>query len=547
MTDRAESRAVSEQDSPDRDVIIIGAGVCGIYMLHRMLELGLDTCVLEAGSDLGGTWFWNRYPGARFDSESYSYGYSFSKEILRDWDWSEHFAGQPETLRYLNFVADRLNLRPHMRFDSRVRSAAWNESTRSWTVALEGGAELSCRFLVTAIGMLSAATLPKIEGIESFAGEAHHTYYWPQEPVALKGRRAAVIGTGATGVQVISEIADKVRELTVFQRRPNWCAPLHNGPIDEATQQRIKSNYDQIFARCHETPGGFLHGPDERSFHDLSPEERRQFWEELYAAPGFGVWLANFREVFFEEAANAEYTEFIAGKIRSRVHDPETAERLIPKDHGFGTRRVPLETGYYEVYNLPHVRLVDLNETPIERITPTGIRTSAEEFELDLIVYATGFDAITGAFDRMEFIGSDGIRLRDRWCDDPVTYLGLQVGGFPNLFTLAGPQGGSVTTNFPRGIEEAVDWTTGLIRYAGEHGVTRIEATPPAEQAWGEHVRSTYEMTLIRTARSWFNGYNSNVAGHDRPRHLIYNGGALRYREWLRQVEKNGYEGFDLR
>jgi len=531
---------------PEHDVIIVGAGVCGIYMLYRMLELGVSVTVVEAGDDAGGTWYWNRYPGARFDSESYTYGYSFSGELLNDWNWSEHFAGQPETLRYLNFVVDRFDLRDHMQFGCRVKSAAWDDDARTWSVALEDGRTLTTRILVTAIGMLSAATMPRIEGVESFEGEAFHTYYWPQEKVVLEGKKVAVIGTGATGVQVISEIADKVADLTVFQRRPNWCAPLHNGPIDNATQEKLKNTYDEIFARCHETPGGFLHGPDERSFYDVPKEDRRKFWNELYDAPGFGVWLANFREVFYDEVANEEYTAFIAEKIRERVQDPVIAEKLIPKDHGFGTRRVPLETNYYEAYNRENVHLVDLNETPIERITPRGIRTSTADYEFDVIVYATGFDAITGAFDRIEFVGMNGATLRDKWRDSPVTYLGLQTGGFPNLFTLAGPQGGSVTTNFPRGIEEAVDWTTGLISYLREHDCSRIEPTPEAEEMWGEHVRSSYEMTLIRTARSWFNGYNSNVEGHDKPRLLIYNGGAPRYREWLTRVAADDYEGFEF-
>jgi cation diffusion facilitator CzcD-associated flavoprotein CzcO len=528
------------------DVIVIGAGVCGIYMLHRMLGLGLRVTVLEAGEDLGGTWYWNRYPGARFDSESYSYGYSFSPEILEEWNWTEHFAPQPETLKYLNFVADKLNLRPHMQFDCRVTGAVWDEESRTWTVTLEDGREMTSRFLVTAIGMLSAATLPNIEGVDDFQGEAYHTYYWPREPVELTGKRVAVIGTGATGVQVIAEIADKAGELTVFQRRPNWCAPLKNSLIDEGEQARIHSHYDEIFARCRETPGGFLHGPQEKGFFEATPEERRELWESLYDSPGFGVWLANYREVFYDEEANAEYTAFIADKIRKRVKDPEVAEKLIPKDHGFGTRRVPLETNYYEAFNRDNVHLVDLNETPIERITASGIRTTDSDYEFDVIVFATGFDAITGAFDRMSFSGVDGLTLKEKWQDSPVTYLGLLGSGFPNLVTLAGPQGGSVTTNFPRGIEEAVDWATGLLQYMVDHDYTRVEPTADAEAVWGEHVRSTYSKTLIRTARSWFNGYNSNVEGHDRPRYLIYNGGAPRYREWLQMVVDNDYEGFEF-
>ena len=529
------------------EVIIIGAGVCGIYMLHRMRELGVDVTVLEAGDGPGGTWYWNRYPGARFDSESYTYGYSFDPEILEEWDWSEHFAAQPETLNYLNYVVDKHDLARDMQFGCRVVSATFDDEHDSWTVTLADGRTLTTRFLMTAIGMLSAATLPRIDGVDEFQGESFHTYYWPQEPVELTGKRVAVIGTGATGVQVIAEIADKVRELTVFQRRPNWCAPLNNGPIDADAQAEIKASYDEIFDRCRQTPGGFIHGPDRREFADVSEEERLAFWEALYNGRGFGVWLGNFRDVLVDPEANAEYSKFIADKIRQRVHDPVVAEKLIPKDHGFGSRRVPMETRYYEAYNLDNVNLVDVNETPIERITTGGIRTSAREFEFDVIVYATGFDAITGAFDRIDIAGTSGHRLADKWHDGPVTYLGLQIAGFPNLITLAGPQGGSVSTNFPRGIEEAVDWTTALVKHMRAHGYTRIEATERAEKAWTAHVKELFDGSLLATAKSWFTGYNSNVDGHDKTRYMIYNGGAPRYRERLAEVADDGYDGFDFR
>jgi cation diffusion facilitator CzcD-associated flavoprotein CzcO len=535
-----------ELAEPEHDVIIIGAGVCGIYQLHRLLELGLNVTVLEAGEGPGGTWYWNRYPGARFDSESWTYGYSFSPELLRDWSWSEHFAAQPETLRYLEHVVDRFNLGPHMQFGCKVERATYDDDSRQWTVDLDDGASLSCRFLFTAIGLLSAPTMPTIDGVESFEGQSFHTYYWPQEPVDIVGKRVAVIGTGATGVQVIAEIADKVADLTVFQRRPNWCAPLHNSKITDEEQARIKATYDEIFEQCAKTPGGFIHRPDRRVMADTTEEERLAFWEELYASPGFGVWLGNFRDVLMDEEANAEFTKFIADKIRTRVDDPAVAEKLIPTDHGFGTRRVPMETRYYEAYNRPNVHLVDINETPIERITPAGIKTSDREHEFDIIIYATGFDAITGAFDRIDFVGVDGQKLRDKWVDGPITYLGLQVAGFPNLITLAGPTGGSVSTNFPRGIETAVDWATELIKHILAGGITRIETTPEAETEWTEHVKDMYSMLLLSKAKSWFTGYNSNVEGHDKTRYLIYNGGAPRYRKRLDEVAVNDYAGFVL-
>ncbi|MFP6772306.1 MAG: NAD(P)/FAD-dependent oxidoreductase [Alphaproteobacteria bacterium] len=532
---------------PDHDVIIIGAGVSGIYQLYRLLEMGVNVTVLEAGGGPGGTWYWNRYPGARFDSESYTYGYSFSKELLEEWNWSEHFSGQPETLRYLNHVIEKFDLRDHMQFDAQVKSAAFDEETCSWTLTLANGRTLSTRFLLTAIGMLSAPTMPTIPGVEDFKGEAFHTYYWPQEPVDFAGKKVGVIGTGATAVQLIGEIADKVGELTVFQRRPNWCAPLHNAPIDAAEMDEIRANYDEIFARCKVTPGGFIHGPDRRKFADVTEDDRLAFWEELYNSPGFGVWLGNFRDVLVEEVPNEEFTKFIADKIRSRVDDPITAEKLIPKDHGFGTRRVPMETHYFEAYNQDNVHLIDINETLIECITQDGIKTTDREYEFDIVIYATGFDAITGAFDRIEFTGVDGQKLSDKWVDGPITYLGLQTAGFPNLITIAGPQGGSVATNFPRGIEEAVEWNTELLKYLRKHNYNRIEPKADAEDEWTAHVKHTYSFSLLGNSKSWFTGYNSNVEGHDKIRYMIYNGGAVRYRQRLAEVVENGYQGFDLR
>jgi cation diffusion facilitator CzcD-associated flavoprotein CzcO len=528
------------------DVIVVGAGVCGIYALHRLRELGADVLVVEAGTDVGGTWYWNRYPGCRFDSESYSYGYSFSNELLADWHWTERFSPQPETLRYLEHVVERFDLRRDMRFEARVSSAHWDDTLERWRLTFADGTAMTCDLFLPAIGLLSAPTLPRYEGMDTFGGQSFHTYEWPHEPVDLTGKRVAVIGTGATGVQIIGAIADRVGSLHVFQRRPNWCAPLRNGLISESEMEDIRANYDEILDRCAATPGGFIHGPDPRSYHDVAPEDRYAFWEELYAQPGFGIWLANFREVLMEEEANAEFSSFIADKIRQRVNDPVVAEKLIPKDHGFGVQRVPLETNYYEAYNYEHVHLVDISEQPIERIVSTGVQTTDAVYEFDIIIYATGFDAITGAFDRMDIRGIGGRPLRDAWEAGPRTYLGVQVAGFPNMIMLAGPQGASVSTNFPRAIETSVEWASDLIEHMRASGYRRVECKVEAQDAWVREVEDLYGMVLLRNARSWFTGYNSNVDGRDVKRHMIYNGGAPRYRKRIDAVATNGYDGFVL-
>ena len=355
------------------DAIVIGAGISGLYQLYRLRELGLRVRVFEAGGDVGGTWYWNRYPGARFDSESYSYGFSFSKELLEEWEWSEHFAAQPETLRYVNFVADKFDLRRDIRFRTRIASAAWDEGEGRWRVEAEDGHRASATWLITAVGPLSVPQMPEIEDMDVFEGRAFHTADWPREPLSLAGKRVGVIGTGATAVQLIQEVAREAGHLTVFQRSPNWCAPLHNSPIDAEAQARIKAGYDALFAHCRTTHGGFIHDADRRKAMAVSPEEREAFWEKLYGEPGFGIWMGNFRDTFVDEAANRALSDFMARKIRERVRDPATAEKLIPKDHGFGTRRVPMESGYYEVYNRSNVRLVDIEEAPIERITRAGV------------------------------------------------------------------------------------------------------------------------------------------------------------------------------
>ena len=533
--------------APDYEVVVIGAGVAGIYQIKRLKDLRVRATVLEANPDLGGTWYHNRYPGARFDSESFTYGYSFSRELLDEWHWTEQFSPQPETLRYLEHVTERFGLREHMQFNCRVEAMVFDEETDTWTLTLDDGRRITTRFVTTAVGVLSTPTLPRIEGIDSFEVRAFHSFLWPHEPLDLTGKRVAVIGTGATAIQLIPEVAKEAESLTVFQRRPNWAAPLNNAPISEAEMAEIRARYDEIFATCARTPGGFEHEPDRRGFYNVSPEERRALWDRLYDSPGFAIWLRNFTEIFMDEDANAELSEYIAERIRGRVHDPAVAEKLIPKDHGFGVQRLPMETGYFETYNRDNVELVDGSETPIVRITPKGIETTDRAFEFDVIVYSTGFDAFTGSMERIDIRGRGGLRLRDKWADGPVTYLGVMVSGFPNLVMLGGPQGAA--TNFPRGLELAVDWVTPLLEYMWRHGYRRFDANADAEAEWLEHVKEMYEGLLLRKAKSWITGYNSNLDGHEygKTRYNIYNGGGPKYAKRLRRVVENDYEGVSFR
>ncbi len=544
MVADAVRSGVRTKTNLDFDAIVIGAGVAGLYQLYELRELGLQVCVFEAGSGVGGTWYWNRYPGARFDSESWTYGYSFSKELLDEWNWQEHFAPQPETERYLNYVADKFELRRDIQFNSRVAAAQYREPTCSWELTLEDGRHYSARFLVTAIGILSAPTMPDIPGISSFKGQSCHTHRWPKEGVDFTGKRVGIIGTGATAVQTIQEIAKTVGHLTVFQRTPNWCAPLHNGEISQAEMDYIRARYDEIFALCKTSPGCYIHAPDPRKTLETSPEDREAFWERLYNSPGFGVWMGQFSDTLTDREANRLASEFIAKKIRQRVKDPAVAEKLIPKNHGLGMRRVPLETLYYEVYNQPNAELVDINETPIERITPVGIETSDREREFDIIIYATGFDAITGAFDRIDIRGVDGVKLKDVWEDGPQTYLGVLVEGFPNMLMAMGPHAG--LGNYTRTAEYSVEWVTGLIRFATERGLTRIEATAAGVQEWTDHVLALGEGQLMNEIASWMTGVNRNIEGKQRPRIMRYSGGHPAYREHCDALAAGGYRTLAL-
>ena len=523
----------------DFDAVVIGAGVAGLYQLYKLRELGLRVRTFEAASGVGGTWYWNRYPGARFDSESWTYGYSFSQELLDKWDWNEHFSAQPENERYLNFVADKFDLRRDIQFNTCVAAAHYRDDTRSWEITLEDGSRHTTRFLITAIGILSAPTMPTIPGVASFKGQSCHTYHWPKEGVDFAGKRVGIIGTGATAVQTIQEVAKTVGQLTIFQRTPNWCAPLNNGRISKEEMQDIRARYPEILALCRETPGCYIHSVDPRATMDATPEERDAFWEKLYASPGFGVWQGNFSDTLTDRTANALASEFIANKIRQRVHDPVIAQRLIPKNHGLGTRRVPLETGYYEVFNQPNVELVDLNETPIARVTAGGIQTSLREYEFDIIIYATGFDAISGAFDRIDIRGVDDVRLKDVWANGPQTYLGVLVDGFPNMLMAMGPHAG--LGNYTRTAEYSVEWVTGVIQYATERGLTRIEATAAGVSEWTDNVMALGQGLLANEIGSWMTGVNRNVEGKQAPRIMRYSGGHPAYREHCDAVAAAGY------
>lgn len=519
------------------EALIIGAGVSGIYQLYCLRERGIDAAIYEAGGGVGGTWYWNRYPGARFDSESYSYAYSFSQELLDEWNWTEHFSAQPENEKYLNFVVDKFDLRSRITFNARIKSATYNDDQNRWYVETEDGQKIRCQFLITAVGILSATHLPDIPGIADFKGESFHTSRWPREPVDFSGKRVGIIGTGATAVQLIPRIAQQVGHLTVFQRSPNYCCPLRNAEITDDEQAQIKAKYPEVFQRCRETFAGFMQDFDPRKTFDVPEEERLAFYEEIWSQPGFTKWFGCFHDMMTDEAANEDYAEFVRNKIRARVNDPVVAEKLCPKDHPFGSKRIPLETGYYEVYNQDNVLLVDVREDPIATITEKGIKTGNDDYELDVIIYATGFDAVTGEIMRMDIRGEQGISMKDKWADGAKTYLTLQTSGFPNLFMV----NGAVFCNFTRCAEVVAQWVGDCLVDLREHGFERIQPNPAAEEQWTQHSADITEGMLFTKTDSWFMG--TNVKGKSRE-FLFYAGGAPAFREKIADVVANGYEGF---
>ena len=530
---------ITEGEVEQFDAIVIGAGVTGLYALYRLRELGFSIRCFEDGSGVGGTWYWNRYPGARFDSESYTYGYSFSEELLQEWDWKEMYSGQPENERYLNYVADKFDLRQYIQFNARVLSAVYNETTNRWLVETVDGRRAEGQFLITAVGLLSAAYVPDFEGLDTYEGTWCHTGRWPKEGMDLAGKQVGVIGTGATGVQLITEIAKEVGHLTVFQRTANYCAPLRNREIDPEMQKEIKAAYPEIFQKCMETPGSFMHQFDPRSALEVSPEERMDQYEKLWAEPGFKKWLSNFYDVMLPGEANEDYAEFVRNKIRQRVHDPAVAEMLVPKDHMFGSKRLPCESGYYEVYNQDNVLLVDVREAPIERLTPKGLKTADAEYELDAIIFATGYDAVTGSLNRIDIRGEGGESLKEKFAAGPRTFMGISSSGFPNLFTVNAASVG----NFVRAAEPLVEWICECMDYVRRNEYARISATPEAEEDWVRHVNEDGANILRSKADSWFVG--ANIPGKARAL-LTSPDSAPVMRAKRAEVAANGYEGFSL-
>jgi cation diffusion facilitator CzcD-associated flavoprotein CzcO len=523
------------------DVLVVGAGITGIYQLYRAREAGFSVRLLEAGEGVGGTWYWNRYPGARFDSESYTYAYLFSKELFEWWEWREHFAEQPEIERYLNHVVDRFDLRRHIRFGATVTSAVYDEPTGRWTVVDSHGTEVRARFLVAATGVLSVPYFPDVPGREDFRGESYHTGLWPAAPVDFTGKRVAVIGTGSSGVQIIPAIADKAAALTVYQRSANWCTPLNNAPISPDEQAQLRADFEEIRQTLNTSPSGFLHRTNERATFDDSEDERGAFFEEMWRSPGFSKLTSNYSDLMFDQAANTAWCDFLADKVRAIVRDPVTAEKLIPKDHRFGEKRPPFVTAYFEVFNEPHVDLVDLRETPIERVNGSGIETADGLREFDIIVWATGFDFGTGALNRMGIEGRAGLAIVDHWADGPKTFLGIQTTGFPNFFFPGGPH--AAAGNNPRYNGDQVDFVTEILLHLRAVGCDVIEVDHAAEEKWTNMVDRWATKAPSFGESSYY--FGSNIPGKPR-KYLLNSAGRPKLLAEIAKVIDTDYKAFSL-
>ena len=525
------------------DVVIVGAGFSGLYMLHKTRALGLTARVIEAGDGVGGTWHWNRYPGARVDIESQEYSYSFSPELDEEWVWSERYASQPELLAYLNHVADRFDLRRDIDLETTVTAAVYDEAARRWSITTNRGERLSARFCVMATGCLSVPKDIDIPGADSFAGPTYHTGRWPKEGVDFTGKRVAVIGTGSSAIQSIPMIAEQASQLTVFQRTPNFSVPAHNRAPDPAVVEDWRTNR-QAYRQEAKTSGfgiRYVNATEQLAL-ETPPEERRKNYEERWSYGGFAL-IGAYADLLADKAANQTAAEFVGDKIRGIVKDPKIAEKLVPKTYPIATKRLCVDTGYYATFNRDNVTLVDLKEEPIETITPTGVKTAKADYAVDAIVFAIGFDAMTGALNRIDIKGRGGATLKDKWAAGPRTYLGLMVAGFPNLFIVTGPGSPSVLANMAVAIEQHVDWIADCIGYLSERQMGAIEATQAAEEDWVAHVNEVGETTLFPLANSWYVG--ANVPGKPRV-FMPYIGGLGVYREKCDEVAARGYEGFAL-
>ena len=529
----------------DFDAIIIGAGFSGLYQLHCLRDrLKLSAVILEKAGGVGGTWYWNRYPGARCDSESHSYCYAFSTELAQAWEWSERYPGHAEIRRYLNFVADKLDLKRDIRFKTNVTSVTYDGAANLWHVETEDGGRISTKYLITAVGCLSTANVPKIPGLESFEGEWYHTGQWPHEGVDFTGKRVGQIGTGSTGIQAAPVIAGQAQHLTVFQRTPNYSVPARNGPLSEEFKQYVHDNFDEIRELVQSTPNGHPFRIAERKVFDVSEEERQKIYEAAWEKGGL-QFRAAFEDLLANKAANDTAKEFLCNKIREIVKDPVIAEKLANIDHPYAAKRPPIDTDYFETYNRDNVDLVDVRADPIAEITPTGLKLqSGAEYELDTIVFATGFDAMTGALISLNITGRDGLTLKEAWAAGPRNYLGLAIAGFPNLFTVTGPGSPSVLCNMPVAIEQHVEWITECIDHMRANGITRIEPTEEAVEGWVAHVNDAANATLLpQVGHSWYLG--ANVPGKPRV-FMPYAGGMVVYREKCDAIAEACYEGFAL-
>jgi cation diffusion facilitator CzcD-associated flavoprotein CzcO len=529
------------------DAVVIGAGFSGMYMLKLLRDrLGLSAKVFEKGDTVGGTWYWNRYPGARCDSDAYIYGYTWDRQLLQEWEWSERYPEQPEILRYLEHVAKRHDLKRDIQFGTAVTGCEYDEGSGLWHVRTDKGDQVSARFLITAVGTLHTTNLPAFKGLEKYKGKWYHTSTFPKEGVDFTAKRVAVVGTGATAVQAIPEIAQQAKQLTVFQRTANYCVPARNGKVDPAVTKARKADYENIIRRLRESFFGQEHYFIPKSALEATAEEREAVFDKMWDTGGFAFWLANYQDMFFSKEANELCADYIRRKIRKTVKDPSVAERLLPKGHFYGTKRQPLDTNYYETYNRDNVLLVDAaTDGGIEEITEKGIRAGGKDYEFDVIVFATGFDAMTGPLKALGIKGRGGRPLADEWRDGPRTYLGISVAGFPNLFTITGPQSPSVLSNMPVSIEQHVEWIADCIARMREEGRTVIEATEQAQEQWGAHVNEIVGMTLMTSANSWY--MSRNIPGKP-VAFLPYLGpeGVGGYRKKCDEVAAKGYEGFRL-